>query len=227
MASGRRVVERLAVRARQVQRRPRDPVTPRLRVGPRARPRGPWRCGPRRRRAAAPGGDTSTMEVTHARRLPRPGADEQRLVEPERGDRPDAVGVLDQRGAVGDHGVHDGVPVTAELRGDRRDGLALRPTWRVIHRPARSVTPARAAAIAGALLGEGPDLTGRLRAAPPALVPHQHRRASERRQVHQRDRAAGPSPTPWSRTPRSRPPRRWSRRAPATARRARRRRRAR
>ena len=45
-------------------------------------------------------------------------AGEQGLVQPDRGDGPEAVRVVDQRGAVDDDGVHHRVPVTAEIGGD-------------------------------------------------------------------------------------------------------------
>ncbi len=52
-------------------------------------------------------------------------AHEERLVQPQRGDRPDAVGSVDEWGAVGEDGVHHGVPVTAELAGHLGDGTSV------------------------------------------------------------------------------------------------------
>ena len=47
---------------------------------------------------------------------------EQHFVQPDRHCRSDALPVVDQRLAVGDDGVHDGVPVAVELISDLRDG---------------------------------------------------------------------------------------------------------
>ena len=46
---------------------------------------------------------------------------ERGLVQSEGGDRPDAVGVVHEREAVGDHGPVRGVPVTPEIVGDLRN----------------------------------------------------------------------------------------------------------
>ena len=52
-------------------------------------------------------------------RAERAVADVQRLVQPDRLTVADPVRVvIDERGAVGDHGVHHGVPVTAQVVGD-------------------------------------------------------------------------------------------------------------
>jgi len=118
----------------------------------------------------------------------RPEPHEKHLIEPERVDRAVATGVVvDEGGAVGDDGVVDGVPITAELHGDLVDGARVAPhlfghpapcpighchTWR---------------GDAGVLLGPRSAGTRCLTAAPPALVPHKTRRATERRQVDQLD----------------------------------------
>ena len=66
---------------------------------------------------------------------PRPCRTNSVSSSPSAVDVADPVGVVvEQRGAVGDHGVVDGVPVTAELDGDLVDGAA------VAGRPARSPT---------------------------------------------------------------------------------------
>src|SRR3546814_8772603 len=111
---------------------------------------------------------------------PRPGAHEQGLVETDRADRPEPLRILDQRCAVGDDRVHHRVPIAAQLLSDRRDGAA--PADLCGHPPPGPVSEPRTwRCDLAVLLGPRPDLAGRLGAAPPALVPHQHRWASERR----------------------------------------------
>lgn len=147
---GERVVERLAVRPRQVQRCPGDVGPPRLGAG-----LNPLRRGLRR------------AALDHIEQLRR------------RGD-------IDKRRAVGDDCVHDGVPVATELRGHSRDRLASAD---LAGHPAPGPVghPRTWRGDRGLGLGERLGLTCRLGAEPTALVPHQHRRATERRQVHQRD----------------------------------------
>lgn len=117
---------------------------------------------------------TSTMEVTHDPLLERAGAHEQRLIETKRGDRTDPGRVLDQRRAVGDHGVHHRVPVTTELGRDRGHRAAS-PDLDGHPPPSPIAAPRPRRRHLGLLLGEGPHLTRRRRATPPALVPHPER----------------------------------------------------
>ena len=116
---GEHGVERQPPRTRQVQHGPADGVAPR--VGPLIQP------------GTGAGGGAALDHIEQLagfdvddRGRPRLGPPaalpgEEHLIEPERGHRADAVGVLDQRGAIGDHGVVDGVPIRAELDGDLVD----------------------------------------------------------------------------------------------------------
>jgi hypothetical protein len=138
---GQHRVEHLAVRAGHVQRRPPDLGTPRRgRVLPANAPQEP-RHGPPRHRAAA-------RRHVHDRGRPLLGPplaalDEQRLVQPERGHRADAVRVVDQPAAVGDDRVVDGVPVRTEIgRPPRRCGRGSRPGRSPTGRPGRSASTA-------------------------------------------------------------------------------------
>jgi hypothetical protein len=111
---------RAASRRTPCGRAPTGPGSPRRcrlatrAAGRRSTQRRPWRCGPRRSRAAARAARRRRSPWTMSgcatgrcgRRASRRGRG---------GDRADAVGVFDQRGAVGNHGIHHGVPVTAEL----------------------------------------------------------------------------------------------------------------
>jgi hypothetical protein len=60
----------------------------------------------------------------------------------------DPLWIVDQRGAVGDDGVVDCVPVTAELTSDLVHRAAVAADLAVAHRPARSVIANRQAATA-------------------------------------------------------------------------------
>jgi hypothetical protein len=129
-------------------------------------------------------------------------AGEEGLVETEGGDRPDPGGIVDQRRAVGDHRVHDGVPVTAELAGDLGDGAPLPadlgggpPAGPICHPGAgRGDPPVR--------LGPRAARAHRFGTAPAALAPHQGRRPPERRQIDELDRwpVLDPRPGPAART---------------------------
>ncbi|MEZ5240829.1 MAG: hypothetical protein R2696_03730 [Microthrixaceae bacterium] len=185
---GQRVVERLAVRPRQVQR-PQRIAAPRLRAG----------LQPRRGRLRGAALDhieqlRRTVEGDD-RRAPTPGLlragpGEERLIQPESFDGPDAGRVLDQRGAVGTDGVHDGVPIAAELNSDVGDGAAITtdPGSHVSTRTIGHLRPRRRDPSID--LGERLGLTIDIRTTPAALVPHQHCSTTERRKVHQRDLAS-------------------------------------
>jgi hypothetical protein len=108
-------------------------------------------------------------------------ADERGLVQPEDPHGTDAVGVVDQREAVGDHGAVDGVPVTADL-GDRAavaSDLFARPPGGPVghaavadHDPLVDLGPRTYRAVGGGT-------------APAALAPHRERRTAEAGQVDQ------------------------------------------
>jgi hypothetical protein len=180
------VGEGLPVRPGQVEHAPGDAGSPRPGLGldPRRRP---GSCAPRddveqlRRASDVHDGGAPVLAA------PPAGAGEERLIEAQRAHWADASRVVDQRRAVGGHGVHDGVPVTAELTGDLRHRAALAadldgdpPPGPVGHRRA-------CRGDLGVGLGPRPDTAPSLGAAPAALAPHQHRWTAERRQVDQRD----------------------------------------
>src|SRR3546814_17285728 len=103
---GQRVVEGLAIRARQVQRRRLDAIPPGLRAG----------GEPVRGRLRAAALDnieelrwpSDINNRRHPRPVaPRPGAPAQGLVETDRADRPEPPRILNPRSAVGaDRGPH-------------------------------------------------------------------------------------------------------------------------
>jgi hypothetical protein len=118
---------------------------------------------------------------------PTAEACEQRLVQPQGIDVADAVGILDQRRAVGDDGVVDRVPVASEFDGHLVDAALVAadlfsdpPASAVGHHEAR-----RCDVSSG--LGERSDRARSCRADPAALVPHQPCRASEGGEVDQLD----------------------------------------
>ena len=122
-------------------------------------------------------------------------ASEQGLIEAERPHRADPVTVSgQQRFAPGEHRPVHRVPVTTQLGGHIGDraGVAAHRHRRPASRPRRQRRPGRRDLLID--LGERPHHTGRRRAPPPPLAPHQAHRAPERRQVHQphRGRALGP-----------------------------------
>ena len=73
-----------------------------------------------------------------------PAPHEEHLVEPERADVAEALGVVDERLAVGDDGVVDGVPVTAELPGHLVDAPCAPADLSVAQRPAGRSSPSAA-----------------------------------------------------------------------------------
>ena len=74
--------------------------------------------------------DVEELTVTDQLRGPNPVSEpapphERGLVQPEHGDLPDPVGIIDQGGAVGDHGTVDRVPIALEIGSDFADGSAV------------------------------------------------------------------------------------------------------
>lgn len=133
---------------------------------------------------------------------PVPDPTEQGLVEAERVHGADAFGVgLEQRLAVGEDGVVDGVPVTAQILGDLADRPAQPPD--LAGRPPRRPGGHRHPGSGDALIDMGPrpGQTGRLRAAPTVLAPHQPDRPAEAPQVDQLDHGAVLDPSPHSAGP--------------------------
>ena len=120
-----------------------------------------------------------------------PLAHEQHLIEAERLDQSDALGVIiDQCLAVTKKGVVDGVPVAAQFLGDLLDAapvladlLGQPTTGPVGHEQARE----RNASINLAPTGPG---TIRIGTEEPSFVPDDPRRPPVHRQVHQRDPVA-------------------------------------
>ena len=116
------------------------------------------------------------------------GGQERRLVDPELADRTDPVGVVDQRGAVLDDGVHDRPPTHPELVGELATpgGRSHRPGGTPRPRPAGSAPPARrhARSVSVHVLRRAQ----RLAATPPPLAPHQPGRPPEAGQIADVDR---------------------------------------
>ena len=116
-------------------------------------------------------------------------AHHQVLVEAQRRHSRDPLGVsVEQRGTPAPDRRVDGVPPTAQLRGDVFEraappGLACRPP----RRAGRQQRPRRRDL--RRLLSGAARLAAAAGAAPAALVPHQPHRAAERGEVHQRHRS--------------------------------------
>jgi hypothetical protein len=129
-------------------------------------------------------------EVNDARRVDRGVAavrlEERGLVDAELAHPAHPAGVIDQRGAVLDDGVHDRPPAHPELLGHRghRTGeladLAARLRAGTAGQHHLRVQMRRR-------LGPGPAFTQRFAAPPPPLAPHQPRGATEARQIAHRD----------------------------------------
>ena len=186
---GQHRVEHRPIRAGQIERRPLDRVAPRRRRGRRTR-RTAQRCHDQGQRRAV-----DRPDVDDRRRpplgAPPPEPDEQGLIEPDRRRLADPLRVvIDEGGAVGDHGVVDGVPVTAQLDADLVDRAATAadllghpaPSPIRQHQPRRGDRPV--------LAGPRAHRTRRARAAPAMLAPHQPSPAPERRQIDQLDHVA-------------------------------------
>ena len=105
---------------------------------------------------------------------PRSLVHEQGLVQTQSGDGADAVGiVVDQRRAVGQHRVVDGMPVTAQLDGDLVDRASPPPDLLGHPGPGPVGHDQMGGGDVQRLLGLGADRARRARTAPPALAPHQ------------------------------------------------------
>jgi hypothetical protein len=142
---------------------------------------------------------TSWVDHSRWRKLPEP--DERGLVQPERGDPSDAVGIVDQRGAVGDHRPAHGMPVTTELACDLGHGAAVTADL-LAHPPGGPVGDATVADHDPFIdLGPRPDRAAGVGAAPADLAPHRHDRAAERGQNDQpaAQRLLDPRPRPAAR----------------------------
>ena len=178
-------VEHRPIRSRQIQRRPLDRLAPLdgLLSEPRAR-----RCGVSTRH------DVEELAAGDVDDLGRPTAvseaaepAEQHLIEPHSGGGADAVGVVDQRSAVRNDGIHHGVPVAAEIGRNFRHGAAV--VADLERRPPTGTIGDRSALLSDAFVGldEGHNLTRHVRASPPLLRPDQAGLASEAGQIDQFD----------------------------------------
>ena len=120
----------------------------------------------------------------------RPEAREEHLVETEGACRAVTIGVVvDEHLSIGEHSVVYGVPVTAEVICDlgHRTREAADLHRRPPSRSRRHRHPRRGDA--RVLLAPGGPLTVRLLAAKASLVPTQSRRATETREIEERDDA--------------------------------------
>lgn len=121
------------------------------------------------------------------RRVVAVGAQKRGLVDPEMRDGSDAAGIINQGRAVLDHRVHHRPPAHAHLLRDARHwpGVLADLAARLRARPAGEhdlrVDVIRA-------LGPGLRRAVPIRAAPPALAPHEGRRTTEAGQISDRDR---------------------------------------
>jgi hypothetical protein len=120
----------------------------------------------------------------------RSGLHHEVLVETERPHVAEALGILDESGSVGENGVIDGVPVTAEVLGHFKHGASVLADLE--RRPASGAV--------GHLQSRGGDAgldlcPGALRAveldaAEPSFVPDKHDHPPRQCQIHERDAAA-------------------------------------
>ena len=169
----------------QIQRGPRDVRSPLRRCGRPAT--GTARASPyqAQRPTARPALDVDDRGrplLTAARSEPG----EQGLVQPEGGGLADPVGVIDQDGAIGDHRVVDGVPVTAQLDRDLVHGAAP-PADLFGHPPARPIGQRQPRRRDRRLVARSTIPVGqrRLAAHPAMLAPHQPSPPPEHREIHQ------------------------------------------
>ena len=115
------------------------------------------------------------------------GGQERGLVDPELGHLADAVGVVDQRRAVLDHGVHHRPPAHPELGRHRRHRAGVGTDLAARLGPRPPCQHGLGVDVVG-VLGPRLGLAVGLDAAPPALVPHQPSRAPEAGQIADVDR---------------------------------------
>ena len=135
--------------------------------------------------------ETTATEVDEGCRVERVagsrGTEHLVLVHPERRDTREALGVLDERGAVTAHRIHRAPPGDAEVPGDLRDGMAVVPhTAADLDRGSTS----QSSLDEGAPLGEGPLFAVRLFADEATLAPDEPERTSGDRQVPDLDHRA-------------------------------------
>ncbi len=181
-------VEHRPVRAGQIERRPTDLLEPRVAAlgEPSARLGG----AATRNNIEQPAGGDIHDRCRPPLPPPRPLPGEQSLVQPERDRLTDPVGVLDERGAVGEDGVVDGVPVASELDGDLIHGAAV-PADLFGHPPPGSIGhPEPGRGDRWVLGGPGADRARRVRASPAMLAPDEPGSTAESRQVDQLDQRA-------------------------------------
>jgi hypothetical protein len=135
----------------------------------------------------------ATLEIDQASDVPSRrqagGLEEAGLVQAERGDTVQAIGILHQRPAEIGHRPHHGRPANPEVTRHRRDrvGVLADPPTGLGAGPLGQDRPRTDR---GDLLGPGPHPTCRLGAAPDPLAPAQHHRPAASGQVAYPDRAA-------------------------------------
>ncbi len=165
---GEHRVEHGAIRRRQIQRGPLDLVPPRLVA-----------CGEPATwlHSGAAGHDVEELAAAHIDDLSRPllgaepaNAGEQRLIQPERGDRGDPVGMIHELFTDDNDGVHHGVPPTTELTGDVGHGASVAADLQ--RRPPSCPCGQRAPGPSDLMIGVGPAATTPW-ASPSLLAPHQ------------------------------------------------------
>ena len=118
--------------------------------------------------------------------MPRTDLHHEHLVEAEGADDTEPIGIIiDQGGAIGDDRVVDGVPVAADLDGHLIDASGI-AAHLLSHPPTRTVGHGLPGCTDAKFFTDPRHRRTRLLGAtPPMLVPHQSRRATEARQVHQ------------------------------------------
>jgi hypothetical protein len=181
---GEHRVEHRAIRRRQIERRPLDPRPPRRVSG--GEPAARFDAVAARHHieelATANVDDLRRPQLRAERADPR----EQCLVETERGDVADPVGVIDQLLTDRHDNIHHGVPAAPEIAGHLSDGASMATDLQ--RRP-----PCRAGRQRAACRGDLRVLVAPAAPAPGAtpalLAPHQPCRAAEHRQVHEHDLA--------------------------------------
>lgn len=176
---GQHRFEQRAIRRGYIERRPLDPSQPHLVTSAEltARPAAVTARHQTEKLAAAHVDDPRRPQLGAELTNPR----EQRLVQPERRQVADPVGVIDLLLTNSHHGIHDRVPTTSEMTGHVRDSAVVaadldRRTQRC---PGNQRTPG--SGDLRALVASGAPTSG---ATPALLAPHHPGRAAEDRQVH-------------------------------------------